>query len=357
MNLGIFPINENDKKPQPLNESQLGFGQYFTNHLFSMRYDPVKGWHEAKIEPYHAFKMDPATLAFHYGQEIFEGMKAFSVENGGINLFRPQDHFARLNQSARRLCMPEIDEGFVLDALKKLVLQDREWIPKSIGASLYIRPVMIATEASLGVKASSKYLFYIIIGPVGAYYPEGFNPVKICVCNTYVRSARGGTGEIKTGGNYAASLLAAQEAKSKGYTQVLWLDAVERKYVEEVGTMNIFFAFDHKVVTPALTGSILPGITRDSVIKILRDFGSTVEERPIEIGEIIDGLKDGSLREVFGTGTAAVISPVGELNYQGKDYSINNNRTGALASRLFAEITGIQYGKKNDPYNWVEKVG
>jgi branched-chain amino acid aminotransferase len=262
-----------------------------------------------------------------------------------------------MNNSARRLCMPELDIDIVMEGLKQLILLDREWVPRTEGTSLYIRPTMLATEPHLGVRPSKKYLFYIIIGPVGAYYKEGLNPVKIYVEDRYIRAAVGGTGEAKTAGNYAASLLAAEEAKKKGFTQVLWLDAVERRYVEEVGTMNMFFVMDSEVITAPLTGSILPGITRDSVIKILKNWGVRVSERSLTIDEVIEGAESGKLKEAFGTGTAAVISPVGQITYRDQNYIVAGGKMGELSQKLYNEIVAIQYGKKDDPYGWRERIG
>lgn len=344
-------------KEKPTDESKLGFGEIFTDHMLLSDYDRDNGWHNARIEAYGNLRLDPAAACLHYGQEIFEGLKAYYGKDGGIYLFRAVDNFKRLNHSARRVCMPELDVDFAVEALKKLILVDREWIPKTRGTSLYIRPTMIATEAFLSVKPASKYLFYIIIGPVGSYYAEGLNPVKIYVEDKYVRAAAGGTGETKTAGNYANSLLAAQEAKEKGFTQVLWLDGCEKRWVEEVGTMNMFFVIDDEVITAPLTGSILAGITRDSVIRIVKDWGLKVKERLISIDEVVATATSGRLKEAFGTGTAAVISPVGQITYEDRDYVIAAGRMGELSQRLYDEIVAIQYAEKPDPYGWVEKIG
>ena len=344
-------------KEKPADESKLGFGEIFTDHMLLSDYDRDNGWHNARIEAYGNLRLDPAAACLHYGQEIFEGLKAYYGKDGGIYLFRAVDNFKRLNHSARRVCMPELDVGFAMEALKKLILVDREWIPKTRGTSLYIRPTMIATEAFLSVKPASKYLFYIIIGPVGSYYAEGLNPVKIYVEDKYVRAAAGGTGETKTAGNYANSLLAAQEAKEKGFTQVLWLDGCEKRWVEEVGTMNMFFVIDDEVITAPLTGSILAGITRNSVIRIVKDWGLKVKERLISIDEVVATATSGRLKEAFGTGTAAVISPVGQITYEDRDYVIAAGRMGELSQRLYDEIVAIQYAEKPDPYGWVEKIG
>jgi len=345
------------KKEKPTDESTLGFGQIFTDHMLLIDHDTNRGWHNARIEPYGALELDPAAVCLHYGQEIFEGLKAYYGKDSGIYLFRVTDNFTRLNYSARRVCMPELDKELAMEALKKLILIDREWIPKTRGTSLYIRPTMIATEAHLGVRPADRYLFYIILGPVGSYYPEGLNPVKIYVESKYVRAISGGIGEAKTGGNYAASLLAAEEAKKKGFTQVLWLDGCERTWVEEVGTMNMFFVIDDEVITAPLTGSILGGITRDSVIKIVRDWGLKIKEKSVSINEVLAASSSGQLKEAFGTGTAAVISPVGQITYEGKDYVISGGKMGDLSQKLYDEIVAIQYGEKPDLYGWTEKIG
>jgi branched-chain amino acid aminotransferase len=344
-------------KEKPTDESTLGFGQLFTDHMFLIDYDTKKGWNNARIEPYGALKLDPAAVCLHYGQEIFEGLKAYYGKDEGIYLFRASDNFTRLNYSARRVCMPELDTELAMEALKKLLLIDREWIPKNRGTSLYIRPTMIATEPHLGVRPSETYLFYIILGPVGSYYPGGLNPVKIHVESKYVRAITGGTGEAKTGGNYAASLLAAEEAKKKGFTQVLWLDGCEKMWVEEVGTMNMFFVIDDEVITAPLTGSILGGITRDSVIKIVTNWGLKITEKSVSINEVLAASNNGKLKEAFGTGTAAVISPVGQITYKDKDYVIAGGKMGQLSQKLYNEIVSIQYAEKPDPYGWTEKIG
>jgi branched-chain amino acid aminotransferase len=342
------------KKPAP--GSELVFGKIFTDHMFLMDYQAGEGWKNFRIEPYHPFSLDPAALVLHYGQEVFEGMKAYRWSNGDICLFRPRMNFQRMNRSAKRLCIPEFDGEIAREGLRQLLRLEKDWIPTGEGTSLYIRPNIIATEAALGVKLSKHYLFYIITGPVGAYYPQGFNPVDIFVTEKYVRAARGGLGEAKTMANYAASLLAQEEAHEMGFTQVLWLDAAERKYAEEVGTMNIFFYLQDELVTPALDGTILPGVTRDSVLHIARQWELKVTERKISLDEVISGLQTGKMKEIFGAGTAAVISPVGKLSYHGKNHIINNGKVGPLAQKLYEHIIGIQYGKIKDPYGWVEKV-
>ncbi|MGB3341451.1 MAG: branched-chain amino acid aminotransferase [bacterium] len=356
LNIEVNLVEEGKKKKRDYKESELGFGKYQSDHMFIMEYDKGTGWENARIVPYQPLVLDPAALNFHYGQTIFEGLKAYRGKDNGIYLFRPKDNMRRMNNSATRMCMPRIDEDFIVDAIRKLVLIDKDWIPSSHGTSLYIRPVMIGTEPALGVKASKQYIFYIIVGPVGSYYAEGLNPIKIYVSDKYVRAVRGGIGEAKAGGNYAASLYAAEEAKKAGYSQVLWLDAIERKYVEEVGAMNIFFSFEDKLVTPSLSGSILPGITRDSVIKIAKNWDIDVEERMLAIDEVIEGIKSGSLKEVFGSGTAAIISPVGKLFYKGESYTVSDGGIGELTKKLYDELIGYQYGEKEEPYGWVERI-
>lgn len=335
----------------------LGFGKYFTDHMLVINYIGAKGgWQEPEIVPYQDFTLDPATTVLHYAQGIFEGCKAYKTKEGKITLFRTRDNLARMNRSASRLCMPNFDEDVVYDAILELIKLESDWIPTDEGKSLYIRPTMVGTDAALGVHASHDYKLYVILSPVGAYYANGLQPTKIYIEDFYVRAAIGGTGEAKCIGNYAASLLAGEKAKAKGYDQVLWLDAKDKLYVEEVGSMNMFFVIDGTVVTPALNGSILPGITRDSTIKVLKANGYKVEERKISVEEIISAHKAGKLDEAFGTGTAAVISPVGLISYKGEDMVVNNNEMGAITSFLYDEITGIQTGKRPDEFGWVIKV-
>ena len=337
-------------------ENALGFGRHMADHMFVMLYDENMGWHDAEIKPYENFSLDPAAMVLHYGQAIFEGLKAYRGSDDRIYLFRPTDNLKRMNVSAARMCMPEIPVDIVYRAMKKLVALDKDWVPRADGATLYIRPTMVASEAGLGVRPARQYIFFIINCPVGAYYPEGFNPVKIFVTDKYVRAVAGGVGNVKTAGNYAASIMAAVEAQKQGYTQVLWLDAIERRYIEEVGTMNIFFLIGDELITPPLTGSILPGITRDSVLRLTKDWGIKVSEKRITIDEVLTAQENSSLQEIFGTGTAAVISPVGELNYKGRVCTINNVKTGQLAQKLFHELQAIQNGHKKDPYGWVVEV-
>ena len=356
LEVAVEKVDAGNLKEKPGSEN-LGFGAHFTDHMFLMKWSRQDGWHDAKICPYQDFNLDPAAMAFHYGQTIFEGLKAYKGDNNQLYLFRPADNFERMNNSALRMCMPRIPVDKVLKSLKALVYLERDWVPDVAGASLYIRPTMIAVEPYLGVRPSKTYYFYIILSPVGAYYDEGCNPTKIYVSDEYSRAVKGGVGDVKTSGNYAASLYMSEIASKKGYSQVLWLDACEHKYVEEVGTSNIFFKIGDQLVTPPLGGSILGGITRNSVITLSKSWDIDVVERKISIDEVIAANKDGSLKEVFGTGTAAVISPVGELYYKGESYSINNGETGELSARLFSELQAIQNGRQEDPHDWVVRVG
>ncbi len=337
--------------------SNLAFGRYFTDYMFQMAWNREKGWHDAKICPYHNFSLDPAALVFHYGQAIFEGMKAYRDDDGQLFLFRPEKNFERMNRSAQRMCMPRFPVEQVIKALKALVYLERDWVPSANGASLYMRPTMIATQPALGVQPADEYLFYVIFTPAGSYYAEGFGPTRIYVSDEYVRAAKGGVGMAKTAGNYAASLFMSEIAKKEGYSQVLWLDAKENKYVEEVGTSNIFFKFKDELVTPALTGSILDGVTRDSVIQLAQSWDVPVVEREVSIEEVVAGAQDGTLEEAFGTGTAAVISPVGELFYKGKAYQIAAGEAGELSARLHQELVGIQRGCRPDPFGWTVRFG
>ncbi len=349
-------ITKADKLKDRPSDTSLGFGTIFTDHMFNMDYDPEKGWHNPRIEPYGPINLSPATMALHYGQAIFEGLKAYRTADGGVQLFRPMDNFKRMNRSAEMLCIPSVDEQFLMKALLKLVDMERAWVPSAAGTSLYIRPFIFATDPYIGLKASSTYRFCMILCPVGAYYPEGFNPVKIWVTRDYVRAVRGGVGQAKTAGNYAASLYATELAHKDGYTQVLWLDGVELKYVEEVGSMNIFFKLGDEIVTPQLNGSILSGVTRDSVITMAKSWGVKVTERRIAIDEVFEAHAKGDLKEVFGSGTAAVISPVGNIKYHEKVIDISDGKVGPLASRLFNELMDIQYGKAEDKFGWIVPV-
>ena len=336
--------------------STLQFGRTFTDHMFIMDYTKGQGWHDARIVPYGPLSLDPASMVLHYGQTVFEGLKAYVTKDGVAQLFRPTKNIERLNRSNDRLCIPEIDEDFALKAIRKLVEIDQEWIPNQPGTSLYIRPFVISTQPYLGVAASEMYSFIVILSPVGPYYKEGINPVKIAVEDIYVRAVVGGTGEAKTGGNYAASLKAQEKTEDKGFAQVLWLDGVERNYIEEVGSMNVFFNIDDKIVTPQLSGSILDGVTRNSVITLLNDWDIEVEERKISMDELYDAYKRGALKEAFGTGTAAVISPIGQLTWKQEDLILNHYETGPIAKRLYDTLTGIQYGDVEDRFGWIVPV-
>ncbi|MHC1770492.1 MAG: branched-chain amino acid aminotransferase [Flexilinea sp.] len=343
-------------KQKPEMGSKLPFGTIFTDHMFVMDYDEGKGWHDARIIPFQNISLSPSASVFHYGQEMFEGLKAYKTAEGKTLLFRPQKNIERANRSDERLCIPQISPEDFLQALKAVVKMDEDWIPTAEGTSLYIRPFVIATEPHLGVRASSSYLFIIILSPSGAYYSNGFNPVKIWIEDDYVRAVRGGIGEAKTGGNYVASLKAQVKAHDGGYDQVLWLDGVERKYIEEVGAMNIFFKINGTVITPKLNGSILPGVTRASVVELCKDWGYPTEERKISIDEIFKAYQEGKLEEVWGTGTAAVISPVDQLKWEDHIMPVNPGKIGQLSQKLYDTITGIQLGKLADPHQWTVEV-
>ncbi|HLR69514.1 branched-chain amino acid aminotransferase [Virgibacillus alimentarius] len=343
------------KKQKPAAD-QLVFGKQFTDHMFVADYTEGKGWHDKRIVPYEPITLDPSAMIFHYGQTVFEGLKAYMGQDGSIRLFRPEKNMERLNKSSNRLSMPKVDEALALEALKKLITIDKDWIPNAEGTSLYIRPFMISTESNLSVSPSKKYRFMIILSPVGAYYKEGINPVKILVENEYIRAVAGGTGTAKTAGNYAASLKAQEEADQKGFSQVLWLDGVEKKFVEEVGSMNIFFKINGEIVTPALNGSILEGVTRNSIIQVLKHWGMRVKERKISMKEVQEAHHNGQLEEAFGTGTAAVISPIGELNWEGEEMVVNEGKTGEISKKLYETLTGIQLGKLEDPFDWVVEL-
>ena len=334
----------------------LLFGKTFTDHMFLMNYDAGQGWHDARIVPYGPIALEPCAMVFHYAQEVFEGMKAYRDPEGGVRLFRPEENALRMQSSCQRLCIPTVPEEDFVEAVKALVRLEERWVPSLAGTSLYIRPFIIATDASLGVHASHSYIFSIICCPVGAYYKEGLNPVKIYVEDEDVRAVRGGTGFTKCGGNYAASIRAGERAEEKGFSQVLWLDGVERKYIEEVGSMNVLFKVDGKVITPKLTGSVLPGITRKSCLDLLRDWGYVVEERLITAQELFDAAQAGTLEEAWGSGTAAVISPIGTLAWEDKSVLINGGQIGSLSQRLYDTLTGIQWGTEPDPYGWSVKL-
>ncbi|MBR0144251.1 MAG: branched-chain amino acid aminotransferase [Clostridia bacterium] len=342
--------------PKEKPSGKLGFGRIFTDHMFVMNYTAGRGWHDARIVPYGPLSLDPSAMVFHYAQEIFEGLKAYRTASGEIRLFRPYENARRMNNSADRLCMPQIDPEDWVTAVKTLVELEKDWVPYEEGTSLYIRPFMIATDAMLGVHPSKTYQFIIILSPVGSYYAGGLDPVRIYIETKYVRAVRGGTGEAKTGGNYAASIKSQEISEELGYSQVLWLDGVEQKYIEEVGAMNVFFKIAGKIVTPALVGSILPGITRKSAIELLRDWGYEVEERRLSAEEVESAAKNGDLEEMFGTGTAAVISPVGELLIGDTHIKINGGKIGPVSQKLYDTLTGIQWGRIEDTRGWITKI-
>ena len=343
-------------KPKPTDESKLGFGRIFTDYMFVMDYNPEQGWYKPRVAPYESLSLDPATMVLHYGQSIFEGLKCYRRADGGLQLFRAKDNFERMNRSAERLAIPPFDVEMALTGLKKLLEVEQDWVPKSEGTSLYIRPTLIATDPFVGVRPSNTYMFYIILSPVGAYYANGLAPVGIYVEDEYVRAVRGGLGFAKASANYAASLKAGVIAAEKGFDQVLWLDGVEQKYVEEVGSMNMMFVIDNKLVTPELNGSILPGITRDSVLKLAAKNGMEVEERKISISEVFDRIRDGSLQEAFGTGTAAVVSPVGVLCEGETKVEIGGGKIGKVTQMMYDQLTGIQYGRIEDEFGWMTKL-
>ena len=343
-------------KPKPADEHNLPFGHIFTDHMFIMNYQTGKGWHDPRIVPYGPIPMDPASTGLHYGQLIFEGLKAYRTKDGRIVMFRPDKNMERMNNTCKRMCIPPIDAAATVEAIAKLVSYEKDWIPSAEGTSLYIRPFIVATSAFLGVHPADDYLFMTILCPVGPYYQGGLAPVRIYVEHDYVRAVKGGTGEAKCAGNYAASLLSQVEAEKQGYAQVLWLDGVERKYVEEVGAMNVFFVLGDEVVTPALNGSILPGITRNSVLQVLRSWGMKVSERRVSVDELVDAYKNGSFKEAFGAGTAAVISPIGELKYGDIVMNIGGGKIGEISQKLYDEITGIQHCEREDKYGWVYEV-
>lgn len=336
--------------------STLGFGKIFTDHMFIMNYDTQKGWHDLRIVPFENISIHPASTVLHYGSEIFEGLKAYRKADGTVQLFRPIENIRRMNTSAERLCLPQIPEDMALEILTKFVSVEKDWTPSAEGTSLYLRPFMFGNDESLGVHAVEHATYMIIASPVGSYYKEGINPVKIMIEADDVRAVRGGTGYAKCGGNYAASNRAGAKAEAKGYSQVLWLDGVERKYIEEVGAMNVMFKIDDEIVTPALTGSILPGITRKSCIEVLKAKGYKVSERLLSIDELADALANGRLKEAWGCGTAAVISPIGELCYKDTKYKINNGEIGEVTQMLYDTLTGIQWGKIEDTFNWTMEI-
>ena len=354
MSITIKALPEAERGQCP---AQYSFGTGFADHMFTQVYDEGQGWHDAEIRSFGNLSLHPAAAVLHYSQEIFEGLKAYRRKDGGINLFRPDANAARFNRSASRMVMPLVEEGFHVEALKALVALDQAWVPSDEGSSLYIRPAMIATTPKLGLGAAASYMHFIITGPAGPYYPEGFNPVSVYVSDEMRRAVKGGVGEAKTGGNYSASLYVSEEVARNGYTQVLWLDAIEGRHVEEVGAMNICFVYEGSLIkTPALSGSILPGITRDSLLKLAPTLGYEVEEARLDIFEILADIESGKITEVFGCGTAAVVSPVGLMAMRGKEYEINGNQTGPVAQRLFDELMALQYGNRDDPFGWVVPV-
>lgn len=357
MKIQIEKIPDRELKPLYSDPEKLGFGKIFTDYMFTMKFISGEGWVEPKISRFAPFEIHPASIVLHYSQEIFEGLKAYAGPKGQVLLFRPDQNAKRMYRSAQRMCMEPFPEEYFLEAVETLVNLEKRWIPKVPGTSLYIRPTLVGLGEALGVHPASGYMFFVILSPVAAYYKEGFKPVRLFVEDYYVRSAVGGVGDAKTGGNYAASLMAAAKAEEKGFTQVLWLDAREKKYVEEVGSMNIFFVINGKLVTPSLGGSILPGITRASVLELGEKLGYGVEERPISIDEVINGLGNGSVTEAFGTGTAAVISPVGSLQFKEKDYLVSNNQVGKVTQELYDKLVDIQYGNAPDPSGWVKEIG
>ncbi len=339
-----------------VSDDKLGFGKYFSDHMFVMDYDSDIGWHDARIVPFAYLTLHPASTVLHYGAEIFEGLKAYRRADGGVQLFRPMENIRRMNTSAERMCLPLIDENDALEILTTFVELEKDWVPNSFGTSLYLRPFMFGNDETLGVHTVHRATFMIIASPSGSYYAEGINPVKIMIEDEDVRAVRGGTGYAKCGGNYAASTRAGEKASRRGYSQVLWLDGVERKYIEEVGAMNVMFKIDGEIVTPALTGSILPGITRKSCIEVLKNKGYKVSERLLSIDELTDALENGKLEEAWGCGTAAVVSPIGMLSYKDKEYSVNGGKIGAVTQELYDTLTGIQWGKIEDSYGWVYKI-
>jgi branched-chain amino acid aminotransferase len=354
MSIEMQPLDADKRNGCP---EKFSFGATFSDHMFTQEYDQVKGWHNALISPYHSLSLDPSAAVFHYSQEIFEGLKAYKTHDGKINLFRAEQNCKRFNRSAKRIVMPEVDVEFHLEAIKKLVALDNQWVPDQDGSSLYIRPTMIATTPKLGLGASANYSHFIIAGPAGAYFSGGLQPISVFVADEYRRAVKGGVGEAKTGGNYAASLYASEEVAKKGYSQVLWLDAIEGRYIEEVGAMNICFVYGGKhIVTPELSGSILPGITRDSILTLAPAIGYEISEQRLDIAQILTDIENGKITEVFGCGTAAVISPVGTFCYKEKVYVINDNETGKVSKHLYDELTGIQYGTKEDRFGWIKTI-
>jgi branched-chain amino acid aminotransferase len=355
VDISVVPLEKSDLRTA--GNGDLGFGKIMTNRMFSQYYTPEQGWHGAKIGPYKKISLDPATAVFHYGQEIFEGAKAYRRPDGDINLFRTWENMKRFNDSARRMAMPLVDEEDHLAAVVQLISLENEWVPDKPGSAMYIRPTMIATDAALGVHRSTCYMHYVILSPVDLYFKEGFSPIPVYISHKYRRAVKGGTGDVKAGGNYAASLLAAEKARKKGYSQVLWLDAIEGRYIEEVGAMNICFVYEgSRIVTPPLTGSILPGVTRDSIITLARDLGYEVAEEKIDVDEMLSDIESGRITEVFGCGTAAVIAPVGKFGYRDREYVINDYELGSVTCHLYEELTDIQFGRIPDRFGWTYTI-
>lgn len=355
MDIQVLPLPEDQTRTPPAED--LGFCLHFANRMFTQRYNKGRGWHDARIEPYAPLSLTPASAVFHYAQLIFEGMKAYRRLDGAINLFRPMENMRRFNNSARRMAMPTLDEEEHLEAIVRLIDLEQAWVPSLPDATLYIRPTLIATDDTLGVRASASYLHFVIISPVGPYFSEGFNPIPVYITDEYVRAVRGGVGEAKTGGNYAASLYAGEDARQRGYSQVLWLDALERRWVEEVGAMNICFVYDGRcIVTPPLTGSILPGVTRKSVLELGRHLGYEVVEEQIDVHQMLADIKSGRITEVFGCGTAAVIAPVGRFGFHDEAVVINNNEPGPVSRQLYQQLTDIQFGRSPDPFGWTYTI-
>jgi branched-chain amino acid aminotransferase len=354
--MGPFPITRTTAPKQKPADDTLAFGKVLTDHIFLMNYEEGRGWFNPRIEPYGPLSLDPATSVLHYGQAIFDGLKAFRGDDGQIRLFRAERHAERFNRSAQIMCMPEVPVDIIRQSFDALVGVDADWVPRKAGTSLYLRPTIIATDVMLGVHPAHSLLYFLILSPVGSYYKEGVKPVRILASDSHVRAVRGGTGEAKTAANYAQSLAGQRDAAAAGYTQVLYLDGVERRFLDEVGTMNIMLRIGDEVITPPLAGTILDGVTRASTLQLMRDWGLKVTERAISIEEVMDAGRHGRLAEMWGTGTAAVVSPVGTLGYKGEDILINGGQTGELTQRLYDAIVGIQYGRTNDPHNWTSIV-
>ncbi|MBR0442921.1 MAG: branched-chain amino acid aminotransferase [Clostridia bacterium] len=349
-------IEKTANPAQKPDSTKLGFGRYFTDHMFIMDYSPAEGWHDARIVPFANLSLHPAATVFHYGAEVFEGMKAYRREDGTVQLFRPMENVKRINSSADRLCLPLLDENDALEAIMKFVEVEQDWVPSNPGTSLYLRPFLFGCDEQLGLHTLQNAMFVIIASPVGSYYAAGINPVKIMIETEDVRAVKGGTGYTKCGGNYAASNRAGARAEANGYSQVLWLDGVHRKYIEEVGAMNVMFRIGDEIVTPDLSGSILPGITRKSCLEVLRNEGYKVSERRLSVDELVEAMENGTLKEAWGCGTAAVVSPIGELAYNGKKYTVNNFEIGKITQHLYNTLTGIQWGKIDDTFGWTVEI-